>query len=180
MAGCVPGLAVLLDVRRQLGQGENTRRDDEYGEPQTGDEREGDFPGGADPDRRVWPLKWLGPNPQVVALIVLAREREALLCPRLDDDLQVLVEPLPALGKRRVETVVCIGKGSAPHAELDTTPTDVVQRGDVLGDVDRVGQWQEDHGQANANSLRPGGDGAGDSDGRGQDADRGKMVLRQP
>ena len=70
--------------------------------------------------------------------------------------------------------------GKVTSDELDPALTDVVQSGDVLGDMDRVGQGQEHHCQADADALGPGSDGAGDRDGGGQDADRGKMVLRQP
>ena len=180
MAGRVPGLAVLLDIRRQLGEGEHPGGVDDDGKSQASHEGKGDFRGDPDPDRRVRPLQRLGPHPQVVAPIVFAREGEAFLSPRLDDDLQVFVEALPALGEGRVESVVRVRERATPHAELDPTLTDVVQRGDVLGDVDRMGQGQEHHRQANADALGPGGDGAGDRDRRGQNADRGKMVLRQP
>src|SRR5439155_13900992 len=139
---------------------------DDDGKSQASYEGKGDFGGDPDTDRRVRPLQRLGPHPQVVAPIVFAREGEAFLSPRLDDDLQVFVEALPALGEGRVEAVVRVRERATPHAELDPTLTDVVQRGDVLGDVDRMGQGQEHHRAANADALGAVGDGAGDRDRR--------------
>src|SRR5436309_610008 len=50
---------------------------------------------------------------------MFAREGEALLGPRLEDDLQVLVEPLSALGEGGVEAIMRVRKSASPHAELD-------------------------------------------------------------
>src|SRR2546422_11196431 len=140
MVRLVLGLACLLYVRCQFGEGKHPRGVDDDGKPQASDEREGDFRGDTDADRRVGLLQRFGPDPQVIAPIMFARKGEALLSPRLDDYLQVLVEPLSALGEGGVEAIMRVRKRAPPPAELAPALTDGVPGGDALGVVDRMGQ----------------------------------------
>ena len=64
----------------------------------------------------------------------------AMKYPSSIDDFKVLIEALSTLGEGGVKAIVGVRKGAAPHPELHPALTDMVQRGDVFGDMDRVGQ----------------------------------------
>src|SRR2546421_7411688 len=98
----------------------------------------GDLRGDADADGRMRFLDRFGPNIKIVALVVLARERKTLRGPGLQDDLQVLVEALAALGIGRVEAVVRVRESAAPDPALHPPLTDMVQGGDIFGEADRM------------------------------------------
>src|SRR5689334_19480870 len=106
-----------------------------------------------------------------------AREGEALGGPRLQNNLQILVEALPTLGKWRVKAVVRVRESATPDPELYPPLTDVVQSSDVFGEADRIAQGQQDDSKPNADALGAGGDGGGNCDGGGEYTEGGKMVL---
>src|SRR5262249_62193073 len=97
MAGRVPSRPVLLDVRRQLGEGKHPRGVDDDGKPQTADERKGDFRRDADPDRRGGAPEGVWWNPQSGTTRVISPEGETHPRPPLCDELQRLREAAPAV-----------------------------------------------------------------------------------
>jgi hypothetical protein len=57
---------------------------------------------------------------------------ESILCPRLDQDVEGLEEPVATFAVRDVEALIVPGKAAASHAELQPALGNVVDRGDIL------------------------------------------------
>src|SRR5712691_10128772 len=89
MASLVPGLAVLLDIGAEFGQGEHARGVNDNGIAQASNERKGDFRRNPNADGRVGLLQRLGPDAQILTPVMRAREGEALGGPRLQNDLHI-------------------------------------------------------------------------------------------
>ena len=117
---------------------------------------------------------------QFVALVMLTLKRNLLFRPRLQGDLQVLLEPPPALRIGRVKSVVVVWKRAPADAEVDPALADVVQRGNFFGHPHRVAEGQQQHAKSYSGALGAGRHRRGYRDGRRQHAERRKVVLRQP
>ena len=171
---------VGVDVLGEVVQRENTGGVYEQRVSHAPDDGEGLRRGHAYPDGRMGLLVGLGPDRQVVALVMVALEGELFGGPGLEDDFQVLLEPAPALGVGRQEGVVMLGEGAPSDAEVEPSLADVVQSGDFLGDADGVAQRQQQHAQPDADALGASGDGRGHHDGGGQDAEGDEVVFGKP
>ena len=101
----------------------------------------------------------LGRHADVAELEVRALVREALLRPRLHEDVEGLEEPRAALGVRDVEAVVVGGEPAAAHAEVEPPAAQLIDRGDVLGEVQRVAERQHLDGDPDLHPPRARGDG---------------------
>ena len=112
--------------------------------------------------------KRLGHQADVAELEVLALVREALLRPRLHEDVERLQEPIAALGVGDVEALVVRGQPAAAHAEIDAAAAEVIDGGDVLGDVQRMAEREHLHRDPELHALRAPGQGGGDGERRRQ------------
>jgi hypothetical protein len=86
---------------------------------------------------------------------------EGLALPGLQDDLERLEEAVLALGIRHTERIVGAG-GSAPaDPEIEPSVAQVIERGDLTGDAQRMVERQELHRRAHAQAPGLGRDRAG-------------------
>ena len=97
-------------------------------------------------------------------LEILALVREPLLGPRLQEDLERLVEPLLAFFVGNAEARVVLGQAAPAHSEIDASLTDLIERRDVLGKAQRMDEGQHLHGEADLQALRPPGDRGADDE----------------
>jgi hypothetical protein len=126
-------------------------------------------------------LVGLGDDVDVLVGEIAALVREAVLRPRLQDDLQLLEHAVAALAVRHAEALVGGGKPAASDAELEATVADVVHGGRLLGRAQGVGQGQHMHGRADLQAFGARGERGGDDEGGGQHGARGTEVdLGQP
>ena len=100
---------------------------------------------------------------------------------RRTDDVQGFRKAFAAFGIGHAVRRVGPRKAATADAEDQATTADMVDRGSLLGQSQRVTQRQDLHGGADLDALRTGGDGAGDGQRRRQDrAVRVQVQLGQP
>ena len=100
---------------------------------------------GREPDRRVGLLDRPAGHRDVVELADIVLEADIVLGPQALDDLQTLLEAAHALAARhakRVELDIAIPE---PDAEDEIAAPDRIERGNVLGDFDRIVQRRQQH-----------------------------------
>jgi hypothetical protein len=125
-------------------------------------------------------LDGLRQDAHVLDLVARAGERQAVFSPGAADDLEALVEALARALHRDAEAAELGRLVAAAQAELEPPARDDVDLGPFLGNPQRMLEWRDDHGRADAHPARCGGDGPGERGERGADAVRREVVLRQP
>src|SRR6266542_2172899 len=166
MAGLPPRLVIAADEALEVADRRGAHCDeDRHAHPPHDGVRL--LRGGGDAQRRVRLLEGLGRHAHVAVLEILSLVREPLLRPRLDEDLERLVESLPAFGMRDIEALVVLGQPAPAHAEVQPSLAQVIDGGHVLRQVKRVGQREDLKGDADSHPSGAGGDGRGDDEGRG-------------
>src|SRR6266851_1299008 len=116
---------------------------------------------------RVGLLVGFGDDADVVELEGPALEREALLGPRFEEDVECLLESLAAFLVRDVEARVVAGQPASSDAELEPSLAEVVERRDVLRKMERMRERQHLHRDADLHATRARGDGRGNDERRG-------------
>jgi hypothetical protein len=98
---------------------------------------------GRHPDR--WVRLLIGPrhHGQIVEREILARVREPLLRPGLENDVERFLEALAALIVPNAVPRVGAREAAAPDAEVEATLADLVDGGGLLGGADGVTQRQD-------------------------------------
>ena len=178
--GRLPGGAIFVDGGLQLGQRKHPRGVDQDVETHSPQNRETLSGGNAHPDGRVRLLVGLGAHRHLGEGEVLAFEREAVGGPGLEDDLDAFFETAPALLERHAEPLVHVGESTPADTEFHAAVADLVQGRDLLGDTDRVGQRQQQHGRSHTDVLRASGDGGQDGYGAGKYPCGVEMILGHP
>ena len=117
----------------------------------------------------------------VVELEVLALERKRLLSPGALDNLERLSEALAALGVRHAVMRIHPSEPAATDAEDEPALADVVDGGRLLGQLQRMAQWQDLDGGADLDAPRARGNCASQGQRRRENrAFRREVQLRQP
>ncbi len=134
---------------------------------------------GAEPDRRMRLLEWFGLHGCVLQLPEPPVEVDPWLGPKCLHQPQSLVEPGHQAGGIDLDR----GKHSMPparaDADLDPTAAQLVQRGQVLGEVDRTVQRGDEHDAAQAYPLGAGG-GVTHRLQRAHERHRAERLLQRP
>ena len=131
--------------------------------------------------RRMRLLVGSGRDRHLVESIELARIRKGVAFPGLEDDLQRLLEPRPALAVGNAVDVVRPRRAAAPDAEIEPALADVIDGRRLLGDAQRVLERQHLYGNADPEPRGAGCDGAGDHHRLREHGAAGVEVqLRQP
>src|ERR1700722_2906163 len=81
--------------------------------------------------------------------------RNAIGGPGLQDHLQALDETIAVLGDRNAEALEVAGNRAPADTELDAAVADHVERRDLLGDAQRMRQWQEHTREPEAKGRGP-------------------------
>ena len=180
MPRLAPRRPVRLEVPRQLGDAHAAKADEDR-QAERGDARKRLGSGGGHPDRRVRrPVRARGDR-GVVEAIVLAGVTEGLALPGLENDLQRLEETLLTLRIRDAERVVRARRATAADAEIESSVAEVIERGDLTGDAQRMVERQQLHGRAHAQAPGLGRDGGGHQERRREHrARRVDQHLGQP
>src|SRR5262245_55198670 len=168
VAGGAPRRVVGADVALELADARRPHREEDR-QPAATDRGVRLLGGGRHAKRRVRLLVRLGDGAHVAELEVLALVREPLLGPRLQEDLERLVESLLALFVGDVEPGVVPGEAASPHAEIDAALADVIERRDVLGQAQGMDEGQHLDCEPDLHVLGPPGDRRPHDEGRGQD-----------
>ena len=172
MRGVVPCLAQAAPV--QLGQrahvGQRLHRQGEPRVAETGGAFDGRLRRAPDVDRRVRLLDAGWVERQVTELEELALVLEVAGRPRGAEDLDRLVEPPTTPPERRPVGLELIRSVARAEAEDGTTSGDLVQRGDLFADRDRVVQRTEEDTGPQPQPFRAGGD-------RRQEDERRRRIL---
>src|SRR5205814_8375520 len=103
----------------------------------------------------VWRLRGPGHDGHFLREKVFALERETLVRPRADDEIERLVEALAALLLRDPIAGIVQRRGAAADAEFEAAVAEDVGDRDFLGDLDRVMHRQQRHRRAEADAARP-------------------------
>ena len=180
VSGILPGLPISLQVVPQFGY-VHTPQANKDGEAGGAGAGEGFRSGGRHSERRMRLLVRQRRHGSVLHLIVLAGVGKGFAPPSLQDDVQRLPKAGAALGVGYAVDVIRTGKTAAPDAEVKPPLADLIHRGNLLGDAERVVQRQHINGHSDAKAARARGNAAGDGDGRGQHRAVGRKVhLGQP
>src|SRR5206468_7960491 len=153
----MPGLSargtIGPEVADGLGDVEAAQPGDER-VPHAPDHRERVVGGSRHPDRWVGLL--IGPrhHREIVEREVFSGVREAVLRPRLQDDVERFLEALAALVVADAVARVGAGKAAAPDAEVEATLADLIDRGGFLGGADGVTERKHADAGADAQALR--------------------------
>ena len=148
---------------------------------QPADAREAVVAAGGDADFGVRLLVRDGRQGGVGDGVVLALVGEGLPGPGLEDDVQRLLEPLPAFAVVDAHDVVGAHVAAASHTQLEAPLAELVHGGRLLGDAQRVDQRQHLHRHADAQVLGAGGNAGCHDYRRGQHGAVGVEVhLAQP
>ena len=139
MAGLPPAGVIAADVSLELADTRRPHREEDR-QPHPPDRGVRLLGHRRDAKRRVRLLVGLGHRAHVVELEILALVREPILPPRLEDDLERFVEPRLALLERDVEAGVLAREPAAPHAEVEPSLAQVIERRHVLGQAQRMAQ----------------------------------------
>ena len=131
-AGLGAALVIAGDEALEIRDGHGARGD-EQPEAHAADQRVRLLGGGRHPDRRVRLLVGLGHDADIVELEVAALVREALLRPRLAQDVEGLQKPIAALDVGDVEALIVRGQPAAADAEFQPALRQVIDGGHVFG-----------------------------------------------
>src|SRR5216683_2241545 len=175
-----PRLAVTSHVSRQLGD-VHAAQPDENGQTHPADARKGVRGRRGHPDRRMRLLIRARGDGGVGEAIELAFVAEGLALPRREDDLQRFEEASLTLFVGDAERVVGPRASAAANAEVEPSVAQMIERGDLAGDAERVVQRKKLNRRPHAQALGPRDDPARHQQGRRQYGTRGiDEHLRQP
>ena len=136
---------------------------------------------GGDADLGPGLLVGLRRRPDVFERVVLARIGERVLGPRLLQDLERLGEALAAFAVGHAIGFVGAREAAAPDAEDQPSVADLIDRGGLFGEAQRMAQRQYLDAGADLHAFGARGDGAGDRQRRGADRPLGRdMDFGQP
>ncbi len=135
---------------------------------------------GRDPDRRSVRLHGPRPHAHVGEAKAPAFERHAVLAPGAAQDLEPLVHPRDALGARDAEGGELRVNVAHAGAEHHPSAREVVEHRQVLGELQRVAEREQQDVLTDRDALGDGGDRAAHRDRRGQIAVLDEMVLGEP
>src|SRR5215469_16760101 len=94
--------------------------------------------------------------------VKIPHKGEALFSPTALEDLEHFGEALAALTVGYAIGLVGAGKAAAAYTENKTSIADVIKRCDLLGQSQRMTQWQDLHRNADFHAAGLRGNGAGD------------------
>ncbi len=100
---------------------------------------------GREPDRRVGLLDGPAGHRDVGQLADFILEADPVLGPQTFDDFETLLEAADALPERHPEGVELDVAVAEPDAENEIAAPDRIERGNVLGDFDRIVQGRQQH-----------------------------------
>jgi hypothetical protein len=109
---------------------------------------------GGQPDRRPRALHGRHRDPHVAQREVPAFVAHGLAAPQPLQDLEPLDQPPDALARLQPERLVLGVAVAEPDADDQPPPADDVHRGQLLRQIDRLEQWQQDHPGAERHPLR--------------------------
>ena len=152
VAGCRIGLAIGADLRGEFGKGAVAGVDEDR-QAALADRGIGVRAGRGDADRRVRLLQRLRRHRDVLEVIVLAVVGEIRLRPRQLDDIQNFGEAVAAF--RIGDAVILVGARQTAAADAEDQPSaaDVIDRRRLLGEAQRMAQWQYLDGDADLDPL---------------------------
>ena len=134
VAGFTPGGVVGADIAFELADAGGPHRQEDRQAPAS-DGRIRLLGRRRDAQRRMRLLVRFGDRADVAELEVLALVREPLLGPRLQENLERLVEPLLTFFVRDIEARVVAGKPASAHTEVEASLAHLIERRDVLGEA---------------------------------------------
>src|SRR5262245_2193664 len=128
---------------------------EEQVEPLGGDPADRTLAARAHPDLRMRLLRWWRFDDDVVELPVLTPIAEGLVgSPRLQQNLEALVEPRVGLLHRHAEARELVVPVALPDPEIEPAPGQKIERRGLFGQQHRVVPWQHHHRSAETEAAR--------------------------